>query len=493
MFDKEQMSKRVNFPSYRGAIKWIKDNKETVETFIDLLNIYPDLIRHKVLDKFVNFLKAYRLQTNQTANRLLETERPTFKEDSIPTITITSDAYTRKDGKENVKLLIVGNAMFGDDESNCEEFITALNRYFTVHCHDFAVSNGYIEASCCDACIFLLSNSCMENAEYFSLFQHVKLSSTPVLIVKSSKISVSEQIKQSRSLSMCSVHSNDTINPISLPLPPISRTPNLLMTDHIPALNSNISLVLEMKRAAVEYNSSDIRISVLQVCHYFGVIDRENNFEQKQTRLIKQSKNLRTQETALNENELNISFTHESSPDFQFLSIADRSLSTPPCTTHLTITGTDTSIRQTQDTENPAFQDGASLIVKEHMTDCRPSKPNVKRRDQKKYELEVPKAYKSKTPPISPTLQKKNRQKINKDKVSKKDQILSLPESPIDETIFLLFSTKKDNYSTKIVNWPKDVKSMVNNDDCVSEDSSSIGFQDVDFTSSLCSYNSEDD
>lgn len=513
--------RRSNYPSYRSALKWIRDNKDTIETLVELLQIHSDLLKNKVLENFFNYLRTYKIQTQSKTDRLFnDFETTKNSNEVVPTITVTSEAYTRRSYTITPRLLILGKRTFESDNGTCGDLLSQLSYYFSVQSCD-ANNDILSEIPNVDACLFLLSESSLAQSNTFALIQQVKLTNIPVLFIRTPNLTVPEHANRERSLSSCSAHGTDQrCSPISLPLPPISRTPNYLNIDSN-FIFDNIYGMQDVCKNAIEYMHEDLSRCLRQITAYFNVktqstVCKTDAFEQLNMRAnslsIQQNPSARQEnQQPKQQHSIHDCTSHQNSLSMQVsLSAKDdlpsiRVSSSPIQETHVhdneKIEGGNSALLTYEDTL------GASLIVMEHMTYGKldPNDITIKLKNKycsnnaSKATLGLPTVSTCKTPPLSPVFRKREKRKKStnvsqtRNNNSNYTNAFDVSESSIDSTTYLLFSKNKGEIPATIVNWPKDAKSMPINDDCMSEDSSISGFQDVDFTSSLWPCNSDED
>ncbi|CAC5418520.1 unnamed protein product [Mytilus coruscus] len=516
-------SRRTNYPSYRSALKWVRDNKDTIETLVELLQIHPDLLKNKVLENFLNFLRTYKIQTQSKTDRLFnDFEKTKNFNEVVPTITVTSEAYTRSN-KITPRLLILGKRTFESDNGLCGDLLSELSHYFSVHSCD-ANNDILSEIPNVEACLFLLSESSLAQSDTLALIQQVKLTNVPVLFIRTPNLTIPEHANRERSLSSCSAHGTERCSPISLPLPPISRTPNYLNIDSN-FIFDNIYSIQDVCKNAIEYMHGDLSRCLRQITAYFNVktqttVYKTDAFEQLNMRA--NSLSIKQNSTARHDNQSakqQHSIQHCTSSPSQHQNSLSMQVSLPakddlPSIRVNSSPIQDKHVHVNEKTEVDSsavltYEDtlGASLIVMEHMTygNLDPNDITIKLKNRyrsnnaSKTTLELPMVSTCKTPPLSPVFRKREKRKKNanfsptRDNNSDYTGTFDIPESPIDSTTYLLFSKNKGEIPATIVNWPKDAKSMPINDDSMSEDSSISGFQDVDFTSSLWPCNSDED
>ncbi|XP_071081145.1 uncharacterized protein [Haliotis cracherodii] len=91
------------WPTFRGALAWMRKNQETLNTAISLLDIYPSLIQDSCMDVFWEFLKPYvvsddtkkikKVPLDKTDDRKSRRGQSTakVKPPPIPIISVTND------------------------------------------------------------------------------------------------------------------------------------------------------------------------------------------------------------------------------------------------------------------------------------------------------------------------------------------------------------------------------------------------------------------
>lgn len=453
----------------------MRDNKDRIDTFVNILQIHPELVNNQIMDKLLSFLNTKKNQTN--SNRLFSGSRQlkVSTMENIPTITVTPEVRARD--TSITRILVVGKQMFEEENGKCSDLISGLSEYFVVHCHNHSdiwdIDNIVVDS---DSYLFLVSESSFDNVNFMTILHRARLSKKPLIFLKSNNLTIPKYVKHQRSLSLCSTRGR--ISPlISLPLPPISRTPNNLVTDSNCVPEYHASFLIESCKNAIKYCHDSISQCIKQIYSQLNI----NTLEQNATISANEKLNVETGSLPI----------HEPSVD------ENRS--------------SDISLKSDHSYSNNIIdQDtlGASLIVMEHMTHYNRGRSDFIFRSSERdhqYLLELPNIATCKTPPLSPIFKKRdtsNKMQGNRTHLQHGNDSINdvhpervdseTPDSTTEETTYLLFPTNKNQFNTRIINWPRDAK-YIPNEDCMSEDSGSFEFQDVDFTASLWSSNSDDD
>lgn len=469
----------------RLALKWMSDNKDRIDTFVNILQIHPELVQNQIMDKLLSFLNTKKNQTN--SNRLFSGSRQlkVSTMENIPAITATPEVRSRD--TRITRILVVGKQLFEEENGMCSDLISGLSEYFVVHCrnHGDVLDIENVVANS-DSCLFLVSESSFDNMNFMTIVHRARLSKKPLIFLKSINLTIPTYEKHQRSLLLCSTRGR--FSPlISLPLPPISCTPNNIVTDSNCVPEYHTSFLIASCKNAIKYCHASTSQCIEQICSQLNI----NTLEQNATIPANEKLDVETGSLSINESSLG----------------ANRS--------------SDISLKSDHSFSNNIIdQDtlGASLIVMEHMTNYNRGRSDFmftgrsSERDHQylytqkctsKNFLELPNIATCKTPPLSPIFKKRDTSNkmqrnhpqhgngsINDVHPERVDS--ETPDSTTEETTYVLFPTNKNQFNTRIINWPRDAK-YIPNEDCMSEDSGSFEFQDVDFTASLWASNSDDD
>jgi hypothetical protein len=433
------------------------------------------------MDKLLSFLNTKKNQTN--SNRLFSGSRQlkVSTMENIPTITVTPEVRARD--TSITRILVVGKKMFEEENGMCSGLISGLSEYFVVHCHNnsdiWDIDNVVADS---DSCLFLVSESSFDNMNFMTILHRARLSKKPLIFLKSNNLTIPKYVKYQRSLSLCSTRGR--ISPlVSLPLPPISRTPNNLVTVSNCVPEYHTSFLIESCKNAIRYCHDSTSQCIKRICSQLNI----NTLEQNTT--IPANEKLDVETGSLSIHEPSVGANRSTAISLK----SDHSFS-----------------------NNIIDQDtlGASLIVMEHMTHYNRGRSDfIFRSSERDHQhlytsknfLVLPNIATCKTPALSLILKKRdtsNKLQRNQTHLQHGNDSINdvhpervdseTPDSTTEETTYLLFPTNKNQFNTRIINWPRDAK-YIPNEDCMSEDSGSFEFQDVDFTASLWSSNSDDD
>ncbi|XP_050405039.1 uncharacterized protein LOC126820906 [Patella vulgata] len=177
----------VFWPTYRGAVEWMRKHQEILDTATGLLEIYPNIIRDYSLDSFWNFIKPYVNRytedtRSQTDLGVPTKPKPSYRNSSVvlpkikpnvPLISITKESDT---DEENEMIIAIANSynktmriyICGDFDQETFYPSPSLVEHmcsFSYVCHNTINKQCYESLCEADSFIFLLSDKSLTDSD----------------------------------------------------------------------------------------------------------------------------------------------------------------------------------------------------------------------------------------------------------------------------------------------------------------------------------------
>ena len=209
------------WPTFRGAIDWMHKNQYTIETALNLLEIYPKLIQHKSCDRlwdFVSKVAFFDKRENTERNGKIEfkneaKDKMVRETNEIPAISVTDD---NKKGHEKIKFVyICGNVA----EENWQSLVLGLSERFFVRCSNekkiVTADENLVWVTNVDAFIFLMDNRTISDLFYLDQLETALAWKKQVTFVRDPSFELPDPLPTSVS-KISDLHSLNEIFPLEL-------------------------------------------------------------------------------------------------------------------------------------------------------------------------------------------------------------------------------------------------------------------------------------
>ena len=123
------------WPTFRGAVDWMQKHHETIETALNLLEIYPKLIQHRSCDRLWEFIsKVAYLDKQEATNNNNKVEKgkdstsKMVKDSNIPSISVTGTKDDKPRGEDINSVYVCGDM----DDEQCQSLVLGLLGRFSI-------------------------------------------------------------------------------------------------------------------------------------------------------------------------------------------------------------------------------------------------------------------------------------------------------------------------------------------------------------------------